>query len=54
MDVTNPSSTCYYVSQILDAGQSGPLFMVIGYYVEFLSSLCICEHVIAVPWFEFI
>ncbi|XP_042049740.1 lysine-specific demethylase JMJ18-like isoform X2 [Salvia splendens] len=28
IDVTDPSNMCYYVSQILDAGQSGPLFMV--------------------------
>lgn len=28
IDVTDPSNMCYYVSQILDAGQKGPLFMV--------------------------
>ncbi|XP_042000102.1 putative lysine-specific demethylase JMJ16 isoform X1 [Salvia splendens] len=28
IDVTDPSNMCFYVSQILDAGQKGPLFMV--------------------------
>ncbi|VFQ62883.1 unnamed protein product [Cuscuta campestris] len=28
IDVLDPSSTCYYVSEILDAGRDGPLFMV--------------------------
>ncbi|KAH6802393.1 Transcription factor jumonji family protein / zinc finger family protein [Perilla frutescens var. frutescens] len=28
IDVIDPSNMCYYVSQVLDAGQNGPLFMV--------------------------
>lgn len=31
IDVTDPTNMCYYVSEILDAGQNGPLFMVIGF-----------------------
>ncbi|CAH9147452.1 unnamed protein product [Cuscuta epithymum] len=28
IDVLDPSNTCYYVSEIMDAGRDGPLFMV--------------------------
>lgn len=28
MSVLDPSSLCYYVSEIIDAGREGPLFMV--------------------------
>ena len=29
ISVLDPTSMCYYISEILDAGRDGPLFMVL-------------------------
>lgn len=29
MSVLDPSNMCYYISEVLDAGREGPLFMVL-------------------------
>lgn len=29
MNVLDPSNTCYYISEVLDAGRDVPLFMVL-------------------------
>jgi hypothetical protein len=33
INVLDPTNMCYYVSEILDAGRDGPLFMVIEVFV---------------------
>lgn len=33
ISVLDPTNMCYYVSEILDAGRDGPLFMVISFYL---------------------
>lgn len=39
ISVLDPTSMCYYVSEILDAGLDGPLFMVISFIFLFLKLL---------------
>ena len=36
ISVLDPTNMCYYVSEILDAGRDGPLFMVI-YFILVLN-----------------
>ena len=33
MSVLDPTNMCYYVSEVLDAGRDGPLFMVLEFYL---------------------
>lgn len=33
MSVLDPTVMCYYVSEVLDAGQAGPLFKVLGIFL---------------------
>lgn len=37
ISVLDPANMCYYVSEILDAGRDGPLFMVMG--TSFLDNI---------------
>lgn len=34
ISVLDPANMCYYVSEILDAGRDGPLFMVMGLLLD--------------------
>ena len=48
INVLDPTNMCYYVSEILDAGRDGPLFMVI----EISVLACNCNFIFLLVYVE--